>query len=586
MFQASASSYAQRITLSKSQQSLTETLKEIRRQSGYSLLYDTKTLKKASPVNVNLVNVSLEEALTKCFSGQPFSYLIKGTTIIVTPAPNSGSITREAIKVFTVNGKVTDVKGQPIPGVNVQLKGTKTGAVTNDQGQYQLNLPDGNGTLTFSFVGYLPQEIQVNNQPKIDITLTEAASILADVVVVGYGTQKKTTLTGSVSQISGDALTKRPVANFQQALQGQAPGLTVLDLGGAPGRSEASIRVRGITTFNVNSSSTSGGYDLSKNDALVIVDGIEQRLTDINPDDIESVSILKDASSTAIYGSRATNGVLLITTKRAKTGKVALTLNNYYATQNSINTPESMNIESYMRLEQQAYINAGANVPAKFTDQGITTWVNATDREKYPNAFARAPYMIRFQSGWLNFDICTVHIYYGKETKTSPEYLRRVEEIRNLVSFLEGNYITKGRSNNMFVLGDFNIEDNKSPTYAAATSAAFAIPDAILKANLDGTNVKRDKIYDQILYHNKYNDIVFKQAGIFDFYDTVFNNFGDYSTRIAAHIEKKIEDGHSFDDFKTYQMSDHLPLWVEMNTDHADSYLNMIINKKDETVTL
>lgn len=201
--------------------------------------------------------------------------------------------------------------------------------------------------------------------------------------------------------------------------------------------------------------------------------------------------------------------------------------------------------------------------------------------KQYPNAFARAPYMIRFQSGWLNFDICTVHIYYGKESKTSPEYLRRVQEIRNLVGFLETNYINKGRSNNMFVLGDFNIEDTKSPTYDAATSAAFSIPEEILKAKLEGTNVKRDKIYDQILHYNKYNDIVYKQAGIFDFYNTVFDNFGDYSTRIAAHFEKPINAGNSFDDFKTYQMSDHLPLWVEMNTDHADSYLNMIVNKKD-----
>jgi TonB-linked SusC/RagA family outer membrane protein len=142
--------------------------------------------------------------------------------------------------------------------------------------------------------------------------------------------------------------------------------------------------VRGITTFNVNSSNAGVGYDLSKNDALVIVDGVEQQLSDINPDDVESVSILKDASSTAIYGSRATNGVILITTKRAKTGKVQLNFNNYYAVQSTINKPEMMQLADYMQEQVIAYNNAGATLPARYTPASIDAWINATDREKYP----------------------------------------------------------------------------------------------------------------------------------------------------------------------------------------------------------
>jgi len=206
--------------------------------------------------------------------------------------------------------------------------------------------------------------------------------------------------------------------------------------------------------------------------------------------------------------------------------------------------------------------------------------------KQYPNAFARAPYMIRFQSGWLVFDLCTVHIYYGKDAKTSPEYKRRVEEIGNLVGFLKTNYTDKGRSNNLFVLGDFNIEDTASPTYAAATSSDFQIPDKILTGNLPGSNVLQNKIYDQILYYNKYKDVTFTKAGIFNFYETVFDNLEHYSGRIDKHADKDITDVKSFNDFKTYQMSDHLPLWVEMNTDHTNNYLDMIINKKEETVQL
>ncbi len=141
-----------------------------------------------------------------------------------------------------------------------------------------------------------------------------------------------------------------------------APGLTVSDRGGAPGRSNATIRVRGITALSTNQA-------YNNNESLVIVDGIEQRMSDINPDDIESVSILKDAASTAIYGSRAGSGVILITTKRAKAGKVTVSYNGYYASQKTINKPETMDLESYMRLQVVAYPNIRAAIPVRFTEK-------------------------------------------------------------------------------------------------------------------------------------------------------------------------------------------------------------------------
>jgi TonB-dependent SusC/RagA subfamily outer membrane receptor len=150
---------------------------------------------------------------------------------------------------------------------------------------------------------------------------------------------RKISLTNSIASIDGDKLTKRPVSNTQQALQGLLPGVTVQDLGGKPGQSAANIRIRGLTTFNTNSSSTSG-YDLSKNNALVIVDGIEQPWSKLNPNDIASISVLKDAASTAIYGSRATNGVIIVTTKSAKSGHVVIDYNGYYAYKNQ-STPQS-----------------------------------------------------------------------------------------------------------------------------------------------------------------------------------------------------------------------------------------------------
>ena len=286
-------------------------------------------------------------------------------------------------QTVAVKGTVTSAADNgTLPGVNILVKNTLTGATTDVDGKFEIDAPS-DGTLVFSGIGYVTQEVAVNGRTVVDIKLAADTKLLEEVVVVGYGTQKRNALTNSVSQISGEAITKRPVSNIQQSMQGLMPGVTVLDQGGSPGKSNTNIRVRGITTFNINGSSTSG-YDLGKNDALVIVDGIEQRLSDINPDDIESISVLKDASSTAIYGSRATNGVVLVTTKRAKGGKVQVDYHGYYAIQKSNNVPKMMGIEAYMREQVAAYTNAGLAVPARFTEQSIQAYVNATDREKYP----------------------------------------------------------------------------------------------------------------------------------------------------------------------------------------------------------
>jgi TonB-linked SusC/RagA family outer membrane protein len=283
---------------------------------------------------------------------------------------------------IVIKGRVTDEKGEALPGVNVLIKNTRSGASTDVDGHFQIDAPD-QGILVFSFVGYKTLEEPIGNRQSINVVLKPDQSLLEEVVVVGYGVQKRNSLTNSVSQISGEDVTKRPVSNLQQSFQGVMPGVTVTDLGGSPGKSNASIRVRGITTFNINSSGTSG-YDLAKNDALIIVDGIEQQLSDINPDDVESVSILKDAASTAIYGSRATNGVVLITTKRAAGNKVQVDYHGYYAIQKSNNVPKMMGLEAYMRHQVAAYTNAGSAVPARFTEESIQAYVNATDREKYP----------------------------------------------------------------------------------------------------------------------------------------------------------------------------------------------------------
>ncbi|GLU56670.1 TonB-dependent receptor plug domain-containing protein [Dyadobacter frigoris] len=232
-----------------------------------------------------------------------------------------------------MKGTVTSTSEKTgLPGVNIVVRNTLVGTSTDADVKFELSVPT-EAILVFSGIGYVTQETALKGRNIVDIQLAADTKQLDEVVVVGYGTQKRNSLTNSVSTISGEDVARRPVSNIQQSFHGLMPGVAVNDLGGAPGKSNTTIRVRGITIFNINGSST-GGYDLGKNDALVIVDGIEQQLSNINPDDIESVSILKDAASTAIYGSRATNGVVLITTKKRRGQKYRLIITDIMRSKN------------------------------------------------------------------------------------------------------------------------------------------------------------------------------------------------------------------------------------------------------------
>ncbi|MBS1663820.1 MAG: TonB-dependent receptor [Bacteroidetes bacterium] len=274
---------------------------------------------------------------------------------------------------IVVSGVVTDSKGEALSGVSVTLKGTTTATSTGANGSYSLNVPNGNGVLVFTYVGYVLQEVPINGQTSINVSLKSEDKALSDVVVVGYATQKKVSVTSAVSVINADDITRRPVTNSVQSLQGLSPGVTILDQGGAPGRANVTARVRGITT-------------LSGNNPLILVDGIEQGINNINPDDIESVSILKDAAATSIYGSRAATGVMLVTTKRAKNGPPTVSYNGYVGMQKLGDHPTSISTIDYLKQQNVAYANAG--LAQQYSDALIAGYSSdaASNRLKYPLA--------------------------------------------------------------------------------------------------------------------------------------------------------------------------------------------------------
>ena len=271
-----------------------------------------------------------------------------------------------------ITGTVVDVNGEPIPGVTVSVPGTGSGTATDLDGKYRINVDEG-ATLVFSFIGFVSQRIQVSDQSMINITLLEDTSALDEVVVVGYGTQKRENLTGSVSAVNFDEeLQNRPLTNASQALSGQVPGVWISQNSGKPGSDGAQIRVRGWGTLN-------------NSNPLILVDGVEASINEINPNDIESMTVLKDAASSAIYGSRAANGVVLITLKSGKFGERTSINIGSYVGQQSLGRRYNIieNSVEYMGMWNQALANQGGS--PLFPETVINDFRNNNDPYVYPN---------------------------------------------------------------------------------------------------------------------------------------------------------------------------------------------------------
>lgn len=247
-----------------------------------------------------------------------------------------------------VSGKISDAGGSPLPGVSVTVKGTAQGAISDAAGKFSVQAPNG-ATLVFSYIGYKAQEVKVGNQNNVDVTMEEDAAALSEVVVVGYGTQKKSQMTGAISQVTAKQITEMPLTNLGQALQGRAAGVDVSQSGSKPGAAPR-ILIRGRRSFNAG------------NDPLYVVDGIplSAGYEDINPNDIQSMEVLKDATATAIYGARGANGVILVTTKRGGSkGKTTVTLDTYAGASNAYSKLELFSGEEFAEYVREAYRATG-----------------------------------------------------------------------------------------------------------------------------------------------------------------------------------------------------------------------------------
>ncbi|KQM69274.1 hypothetical protein ASE74_04470 [Pedobacter sp. Leaf216] len=340
----SATSFAQKITLNVKNAPLEKIFSQIQSQTGYDFFYNSNLIRKAKPVSLDISNSDLLTALDKCFTNQPFTYSVTERAVIIKEKPLLGELQQD--KVIDLVGKIIDDTGQGIPGASIKVLGTAKGTMSDADGMFRIAGVEKGQVLVISSIGFESKEIKVSDSKEIVVKLLSASSALNDVVVVGYGTQKKVNLTGAVSVIKSQDLENRPVINATQRLAGLVPGLNVNATGNAkPGQSYG-LNIRGVGNLS--------GTD----NPFVLVDGTPMPLDRVNPDDIESISVLKDASASAIYGARAAYGVILVTTKKGVEGKTNVSYSNSIGLTSPIQLPDVVDAYNFAQYFNAATFNA------------------------------------------------------------------------------------------------------------------------------------------------------------------------------------------------------------------------------------
>ena len=339
-----------RLTFSVKNATVKSVLDRIEKSTGFSFMYENNVMDLNSKVDFEAKNESIESVLNRLLSDE-VAYRIVGKHILLfrsekQPVAKVMDVVDVQQQQRTVTGKVTDQNGEPLPGATVMVKGTTQGTITDAEGNYSLsNVPD-DATLVFSFVGMETQEINVDNRTRIDVILQEEAIALEEVVAVGYGTMKKKLVTGATVQVKGEDIARLNTPSILGALQSQAPGVNITQVSGFIGDG-FKINIRGIGT---NSYST----------PLFVIDGVVGgNLDSLSPNDIESIDVLKDAATAAIYGSRAANGVILVKTKRGKVGKHEITYDGYYGMQNIYKIPTVLNAQEFISIQNESRVMDG-----------------------------------------------------------------------------------------------------------------------------------------------------------------------------------------------------------------------------------
>lgn len=360
-FAININSQTSRINIDVKHVYVKEVIKQIEEQTDYLFVYNNKKVNLNKTISMQVENGTVADVLDQMFLGTNISYVVEGRNILLINTEKS-----QQRNSNVVTGTIIDASGTPIIGANVMVKGTTIGTITDMNGKFSIEASIGDN-LEISYIGYITQSIRVGDQKELSVTLSEDSKALEEVVVVGYGTQKKGNLTGSIASVKTEELTVAPVASSINSLGGKLPGLVSQQTSGQPGADQATIKVRGFA-----------------DNAIWIVDGIEADFNYIDPNQIESISILKDGSA-SIYGARAGNGVILVTTKRGVAQKPTVTINSSVTFQGITTMPKPVSAGDYATLKREEWLQQGnPESTAPFTEEQIQKYYAGNDPQ-YPN---------------------------------------------------------------------------------------------------------------------------------------------------------------------------------------------------------
>ncbi len=475
---ASGNVFSQRVSLSEKNVHLSKIFDKIKKQTGYTFIYSEKLLKEAKVVTVSVYDASLTEVLDACFANQPFTYSILNRMVIVKERQEVVSqLSPLEVSAVDITGRVTDNEGNPLGGVSILVKGTSQGTTSDDNGRFSLQISDRNVSLVVSFTGYLPQEIKVGQQTNISISLQLLEQEMQDIVVVGYGTQKRGNITGAVSAVSSKELEDMPVATIGQKLQGKLSGVRVMQTSGRPGEG-MKFQVRGAVSL------TAGA------DPLYVIDGmpISGDINFLNPDEIENISVLKDPASASMYGSRSANGVILITTKSGKSDRVNLNFNSYYGIEKvpQSRTLKMMDGRQYAQFQKEIAETNGRPVdpffenPEQYGDG--TNWFNMLTRTG-----AIQSYNLSLNAGTQKFKTSATIGYYDQEGVVVNTGFKRISlRINNLYKPTERITIGLNVAPTQTISHNFNTDGGPYGTENIVSSGIITTPLAS-PYNADGT---------------------------------------------------------------------------------------------------
>lgn len=381
----SANGYSQAITLVLKKVPLEKAFKEIKKQSGYNFVYTRDQISKSNSVSIRIKDASIKQVLDICFTNQPLTYIIDEKHVIVKDKAfkevSSSSTNPVLNSQIDISGKVVNEKGEPVVGATVAIIGTNKATATDENGEFRLEIVDPGVTLVVTSIGYQPIKIKADGKNRYLIKMIQAISSLDETVIIAYGTTTKRLNTGSVSKVSKAEIERQPVSNPLSAIQGRMPGVFVNTENGMPG-GNIKVQIRGRGSISAGT------------DPLYIIDGVPfiseplnfafsslntgiggstSPLNSINPNDIESLEVLKDADATAIYGSRAANGVVLITTKKSTGGKTKLDVNLNSGISSLVTFPKLLNLKQYLELRREGFINDGIT-PTVINAPDLIVW--------------------------------------------------------------------------------------------------------------------------------------------------------------------------------------------------------------------